>query len=208
MKAIRAILILLYALISLPMAAAQTPGESFGFSFDEESQIFIDGTSSLHDWTCDVEEISGGFIAVREPESQGYRLESGILSVHPDDIECGKRIMNGKLRKALAADAGSEIVFTLEEGESLSKALDESQRASETSFSGFLTIAGMTRPVTLTAGSSESYSSRLQFEGSFSLTMSDFGVSPPKALLGRLKTGDEVTIRFILVAKQTPLANS
>jgi len=40
----------------------------------------------------------------------------------------------------------------------------------------------------------------IRFEGSHTMLQTDFGVDPPTALLGRLKTGDEVTVRFVVTA--------
>ena len=204
MKTITSLAIFLFVSIYVPLAAAQSSSESITFSFTNESQIYIDGTSSLHDWTCEVEKFAGEFNTGLQEESPEHQIESGMISINPDDIECGKRIMNGKLRKALASDVGSEIVFTLEEAQSLT----QSSGISELSVTGSLIVAGMSRPITFSLEADDSSTRRLQFEGSVSLLMSDFGVKPPKALLGRLKTGDEVTIRFIVVANQTPLTNS
>jgi hypothetical protein len=40
---------------------------------------------------------------------------------------------------------------------------------------------------------------RIQIKGSKKVKMTDFNISPPTAMLGTLKTGDEVTISFTLV---------
>jgi hypothetical protein len=39
----------------------------------------------------------------------------------------------------------------------------------------------------------------IKLEGSYSLKMTDYGVDPPKALLGAIKTDNEVTINFSLL---------
>ena len=42
----------------------------------------------------------------------------------------------------------------------------------------------------------EIYSNIIVFRGELTLKMSDYEISPPTALMGTIKTGDEVTIRF------------
>jgi hypothetical protein len=37
---------------------------------------------------------------------------------------------------------------------------------------------------------------QLAFEGSQTIKMTDYGITPPTALFGTLKTGDEITITF------------
>jgi polyisoprenoid-binding protein YceI len=60
---------------------------------------------------------------------------------------------------------------------------------------GNLTIAGNQKsisfPVTATVTANG-----IVFKGTTSFKMTSFGVTPPKALLGTIKTGDEITIEF------------
>jgi polyisoprenoid-binding protein YceI len=38
--------------------------------------------------------------------------------------------------------------------------------------------------------------------GDYTLKMTDYGIQPPKAMWGTIKTGDEVTIKFEIVLYQ------
>lgn len=195
MRAIASTFFTLILAGSLQLATAQPAQVSDSYIFSGDTQLFIDGTSSLHDWTCDVERTEGRFATSSTDDGSSFSVDSGSLSVSVDDIECGKGTMNKKLRKALTINDAESIDFVLTAARVAST--DDGDLSFD--FSGDLSIAGTTRPVSLTAiGSSESDTIRL--EGSYSLLQTDFGVDPPSALLGRLKTGDEVTIRFVVTA--------
>ena len=67
---------------------------------------------------------------------------------------------------------------------------------------GKLKIAGTEREIPVTATySKESGSQKISFTGSVSIKMTDFNISPPTAMFGTLKTGDEITIKYEIVIK-------
>jgi len=176
---------------------AQSSPEPTRYAFTSETQLFIDGTSSLHDWTCDIERATGGFTTFAADESTLFSIETGFVSINVDDIECGKGTMNKKLRNALTINEAESIEFAL----TAASIIPAEGSALVMDLSGDLSIAGTTRPVFLTATGS-STNGTIHMEGSYSLLQTDFGVDPPTALLGRLKTGDKVTIRFVVTATQ------
>jgi polyisoprenoid-binding protein YceI len=65
---------------------------------------------------------------------------------------------------------------------------------------GELTIRGMTKPVVLSVKARPEGDS-LVVEGESSFSMAKFGLKPPSALLGAIRTKDEMTLRFTVVAK-------
>jgi len=60
---------------------------------------------------------------------------------------------------------------------------------------GILNIAGVEREVTLTLKTQQS-EGILIVTGEIQLLMTDFGITPPKAMLGMLKTDPKVTVTF------------
>ena len=63
------------------------------------------------------------------------------------------------------------------------------------SSTGELTIAGKKRQIDMEVNY-EIYPTIIEFRGELTINMSDYEISPPTALMGTIKTGDEVTIRF------------
>jgi len=196
MRATTTTLILLLAAGLLQPLAAQSSQDSSRFTFTADTQVFIDGTSSLHDWTCDVEKTTGSFVATLPEDGSSLSVESGEVVINVDDIECGKGTMNKKLKEALTINDATTISYALESATTSAKGAG----AFEMTLNGNLTIAGSTKPITMVATGTQA-DGQIRFEGSTSLLQTDFGVDPPTALLGRLKTGDEVTIRFVAIAK-------
>lgn len=162
-------------------------GMSQRYSVSPESTMQIAGGSSMHDWTCDV--VSEGWM---DSDGDAATAPASVeITAAVDEIECGKGVMNRKLRGALKADDHPQIVFKSTE---LERNGDGSLAVS-----GTLSAAGSSKPisVTLEQGSSESGDPR--YTGSFDLLMSDFGISPPTAMLGAMKTHDAVTVSFSIV---------
>jgi polyisoprenoid-binding protein YceI len=63
---------------------------------------------------------------------------------------------------------------------------------------GHITIAGVTKEVEMNVKIHEE-GGQLVFEGSQKIRMTDYNIKPPVAMLGMLKTGDEITISYNMV---------
>lgn len=60
---------------------------------------------------------------------------------------------------------------------------------------GNLSVAGTTKKVTLDF-ELQLTANKVTLKGEKSFKMTEFGIEPPKALLGTITTGDEITIKF------------
>lgn len=154
------------------------------------SNVYINGTSSLHDWTETVETIKGSLRAdVQGAELQ--KIKSLHLTIPVKSIKSGKSGMDKNTYTALKEDKFPEIKYALKtykiEGKSVK-------------LTGDLTIAGVTKSVTVLSASSV-HDGKIELTGDISFKMSSFGVDPPTAVMGTIKTGDEVTIKFHLYFK-------
>jgi hypothetical protein len=57
---------------------------------------------------------------------------------------------------------------------------------------------GATNKITLSISGKTLPGGDLQFTGSHSLKMTDYKMKPPTAMMGTIKVGDEVTVKFNL----------
>lgn len=170
------------------------------YTFQPESALWIEGTSSVHDWTCTVERVTGSL--EKETASAGLiPVPRAEVAVPVEAIECNNGTMNKKTRKALNADAHPTIRYVLDEATALPGAADGSFDLKTT---GRLTIASVDQPVEMTVAGERLADGRFRFTGQTPLLMTDFGVEPPTALLGTLKTGDRVVVHFDVVAALDP----
>jgi polyisoprenoid-binding protein YceI len=116
-------------------------------------------------------------------------------------IQCGNDTMNGKLRDALGAEKHPMIEYRLT---SIQQVPGEGVKLKAT---GNLSIDGKSPPVTFAVDAAVDADGSVIAIGSVPLKMSSFGVDPPSAMLGILKTYDPVTIKFdIRAVPVKPLA--
>ncbi len=162
------------------------------YTFASGSRVWVEGTSTVHDWHCDAEQVTS---ALEATVSNGALAGiSGLTVTTPvAGLDCGNGTMNGKVREALGT---SPIRFALTNARvgtvSNGRFLVEAD--------GRLTIHGTTRAQTVRAEGRVLSNGRYQFTGEVPVTMSQFGVDPPRAMMGTLRTGDRVTVKFDVTA--------
>ncbi|MEO9804296.1 MAG: YceI family protein [Reichenbachiella sp.] len=144
-----------------------------------ESTMEILGTSSLHDWESNVEE----FVvkaALADNQIRGIHFTAIVRS-----IKSGKSGMDNNTYKALEENKYPEIQFTTDQ---------LTIQGKELLGKGELLIAGKSNeiPVRLTINNT----SKLSVSGSIKIKMTDYGITPPTAVFGTIKTGDDITIQF------------
>jgi polyisoprenoid-binding protein YceI len=149
-----------------------------------KSSVLIEGSSSLHDWEMEAKELAGNFDLNEDKYLETLIFESTVSGLVSD-----KSKMTKLAQKALKVREYSKITF-----KSSSPVLINEV---EIKLSGFLSVSGVTKEIELSLRP-ETDDNGIKLEGSYSLKMTDYGVDPPKALLGAIKTDNEVIINFSL----------
>ena len=186
------LLIALAALLLLVVTGWQAPKTHYVLT--DNSTLWVTGTSSVHDWKCDVEDIDGWIDA--ELGETVTSLSKAEITVQANGLECKNGTMNKKALKALEADENPIIRYTLKTAEVTSgKGTDFSAKTT-----GALTIAGKTQSVTATVQGQMMPNGDVRLSTTLPVTMSTYGIDPPTAMLGALKTGDDVMVHFEAVA--------
>lgn len=171
----------------------------------EPSDMTISGTSTLHDWTCDVPEIEGRLQASpAETSDMLADLTKTQVRIAVDAIECNKDRMNRNLREAMSSNKYPNILFLLETAD-VAPLPDSAGTWMNVDARGELMISGTRKQITLPVKAQRLDDGGLRFVGSTTFNMSSYGVDPPTVMLGAIKTGDEITINFDVVA--TPPAS-
>ena len=156
------------------------------FEIASNSSMSILGTSNLHDWESDVCKLIGN-ASIYLIDHQIENIENLSFTIPVESIESGNYIMNGKTYVALKHKEHPNIKYQLTQFEIENGKVIKSK--------GLLTVAGVTKeldfPVKCAVTNKD-----VNVTGAITFKMTDFNVSPPTALLGTLKTGDEVTISF------------
>jgi polyisoprenoid-binding protein YceI len=169
---------------------------TFGFAqktltLDTKPQLKISGTSSLHDWDMVSETASGKLTATLEGNKIA-EINSLVVEMPAESIKSGKGGMDKNAYKALKTNQFKTIKFDLK---SATKNTDGTWN-----FIGTFTIAGTSKSVILKIKET-SIGGLSVFEGGYSFKLTDYKISPPTALMGTVKTGDEVKISFTLKFK-------
>ena len=160
-------------------------------SNQDNGKLIIKGTSTLHDWESIVEE----FTVKADIEKEGDSIISIsiiVMIATVKSIKSGKGIMDNKTYAALKEEEFPSIIF---------KGPSEKMEEKSLTVNGDLTIAGVTKQISLVTNFT-THGHEISFIGSIDLLMSDYGITPPVALLGTLKTGDQITLEFEFNFKQ------
>jgi polyisoprenoid-binding protein YceI len=152
----------------------------------------INGTSNLHAWHENVEKITGKG-EVKQNADKTVSLQAFSLTINVNAIKSDESGMNSRTYKALKGDKFPEITFVLTEP---IVNVPAGAKAHSVTASGHLTIAGVTKSITIPVKITLNEDKKIVIEGAQPVKMTDYGMDPPTALLGMLKTGDTVTIDF------------
>lgn len=155
-----------------------------------KSKISIHGTSTLHDWESIVNQVTGEFV-LNNDQIESLVLNIPVLSIKSKDEE---KLMDKKTYEALKSNKNPVITFKLTQP--AKPVISDS--GAEVTLTGDLTIAGVTKRITFKSTGEKNGSSSYTFNGIIPLKMSDFKIDPPTALLGVIKTGDQINIKFNL----------
>ncbi|MBC2840348.1 YceI family protein [Robiginitalea sp. SC105] len=158
----------------------------------EGSELLITGTSTLHDWEIVAEDPAGSLQV--DATGELPNLKNLHFSVVSESLKSGKESMDKNTYKALETDKYEQIVFRMVKVKEI-KPVVSSEKRYKALLEGDLTIAGKTKRIdlecVLTLGEG-----RASLKGKEPLKMTEYGIDPPKALLGTIKTGDDVEIHF------------
>lgn len=164
----------------------------------ENSSMQIEGTSNVHDWTADVEQMDFNIdfnSSALNSDSLSNPVNNLSLTIPVDDIESGKGGMNRKMHGALKKDDHPTITFDL-----LSSEIVKSN--SDTSFvldvTGTLNVAGVDKEINFPVEASVQDDGTYKFTGQYETDMREFDVEPPSAMFGAVRSGEMVTISFEL----------
>lgn len=183
----------LFALI----IGSMIPTMAFTQSYEIKShEIIVSGTSNLHDWTANAEKASGTF-KIDVADGKIKTAPSINLIVEANSLKGSKgNVMDSKIKDALNAKKNPYITFRSTSG----NVVNQSGVHNLTS-NGVLTVAGNQQNITVNAQGKILPNGDIEFTGSKKLKMTDYKVNPPKAMLGALTTGDDITLSFKIVLK-------
>ncbi|KYG75462.1 YceI family protein [Roseivirga echinicomitans] len=155
-----------------------------------DQQFVVKGTSTLHDWHMDASEGQGECTLILSNGTM--KVQKAEVKFKAEGLESGKSGMDKNAYKALKTKEYPWVEFKLSSF--------EAKDGGKGTVIGDLTIAGFTKSTSFEVETTQS-TGTMTISGSSAFKLTDFKVDPPTALLGTVKTGDEVTVEFKLTFK-------
>jgi polyisoprenoid-binding protein YceI len=158
-----------------------------------ESKLWLEGTTNLGPWSCNARSFEA-YIDADDTDASRASQRIG-LKVAIRALDCGNSRMTDVISRALR-DTGSTPAYVTGRFEMRSSTSNDT---STVHVSGSVTVAGVTRPIALDLFTRRRADGTREAVGVVPLLMTDFGVTPPRAMLGLIRARDELRIRFDLV---------
>lgn len=202
--------IVIKSLIFVAITASALPAQSFGrsslgemplrLSVRLDSRLWLEGSSNVRDWRCDATSLDAS-IDLDDDSHDGMssveRVRGVQVRVPAYALTCGRSQMDNIMYKALRADDEPECrqivgrfdVVTREPGDPEHSLVMQ----------GTLRVAGRERVVRVPVEVQQLRDGSLRAQGALPILMTDYGITPPRALFGVLRTDNRLVVKFDLV---------
>lgn len=190
-------IVFVFAFLLMGIIAARIGASQAATVVAPESEIWIEGKSNVSRFSCRARSMSGhGRVASEGAEKVNADAEA-LLEITVRSFDCGNARMNSDLFDALKADVHPTIHFKMESADVVGYRPSGSV---ELDVVGIITVAGVTRSVQTRVVGDRLATGQLRAAGAILVSMRDFSIEPPTALLGLVRTRNDITVRFDLVA--------
>lgn len=181
--------------------SAATSSQHGTFRILDDSQLYLDGSSNVKDFTCLCENDFGTntFQWELAENFKFVRFRNTSLQFPSKSLDCGGRMINQDMYETLKAEDYPEINITLLEawpqptGGFLKK-----EHWTNLKVKTQLTIANTSQTVWMEIQALAASSGNFRFKGSQELSLAKFCLEPPSPLGGLIKVADCVTIHLDL----------
>jgi polyisoprenoid-binding protein YceI len=167
-----------------------------------KSDLKVNGTSTLHDWHMDTENFECVIKALNEDNK--LLIQKVNFSCNSNSLKSENSLMDKKAWDALKSKDFKTIQFQTNEPVEI-KLQD---RMVEGNLVGELIMSGQKRIINVPFKGEVDETGNLKFSGMVSVKMSEFGIEAPTALMGTIKTGDEIKIVFDLNFNQSGMISA
>jgi polyisoprenoid-binding protein YceI len=148
-----------------------------------------DGTSTLHDWSSAITKLEwSGQLAVEGKNVTAVQNVNVTIPVESIKSEKGG-MMDDKTYEAFKSDKNPTITFKL---------TSATIAGNKITANGTLNMAGVTKPIVMNVDAKVLPDGSVHLSGSQPINMKDYGMTPPKAVMGTIKVGEKVTVLFEL----------
>ena len=161
--------------------------------------LVVSGTSTLHDWSMKSAKANCAAVFAFNNAGQITGLTSLSFSTPVNSLKSEHSGMDKNAYKALKSDKNPAITYTM----ASVSVTPSAAGASTIKCTGKLTVAGATLNADIVAVCKQNADNTITVTGSRAISMKDFNMEPPTFMLGTVKTGNDVVLKFNLVLKKS-----
>ena len=165
------------------------------------SWLWVSGTSTVRNFDCKATAVDAAILSespelTREVLSGQKPVQTVVVKVAPTKIDCANSTMNEHMLKALKAETNPVIEFRMR-----SYDIARGKGAMNGKLTGTLSLGGVTKDIALDASATNGANGALRVVGAYQLAMSDYDLKAPSLMMGTMKVGNKVTVKFDLLLK-------
>lgn len=179
-----------FLLLAALFLANKPANDRIFFQIEPGSKLNIKGITNVTDFTCKCEELFPTMQLIIKNKGSKAHFDKTNLAIRAKKLDCGNKAMNSDMYKTMKADDYPHIQIELLESEIA--ALNENWATLQTSAN--LTIAGVTRKETFTIQAQKTDALQYRFKACKSIKMTDYGMTPPRPMLGLIKVKDFISL--------------
>lgn len=186
------------AFLLILLTAGFTNAQQVKYHTKDDLNLLISGTSTLHDW--DMKSAKGEVTAMFTQGTAGQLTTLNTLTVviPADGLKSGHSGMDNNAYKALKTDKNPNITYVLTNaGITVADANNYTVKCL-----GKLTIAGATVDADVIATVKINADKSISVSGTKKISMKDFKMEPPTFLMGTIKTGNDIVLKFDLTIRK------
>jgi len=196
------------AVALLACVATAARAQDTRVSVGSESKLWIEGTSNLHGWSCKATTLDAAIdldpaLAVQVASAPPKALKRVQVKVPVRSLKCGHDAMDNNLYKALKADDTPDISYILATFDAVPGEIKDTFTLHTV---GTLSVAGAENKIEIDVVAARMPDGSVTAKGLVPIKMTDYGIKPPTAIFGRLKTGNDVKVNFELTIGAKALA--
>jgi polyisoprenoid-binding protein YceI len=201
-------LLTLSALMAAATAASAQSASAIRLRLDPTSEVTIEGTSSLHAFHCKTNKIMA-YVDVdpgytKDLTKVARPIASVKVNIVVRTLSCGNGQMDKNMFATLDADKNPLIKYSMTGYDILDGSAKPAAFVAKTT--GTLNISGQEKVINMNINAERLSDGKATAQAEEKILMSDFGIKPPSFMLGTIKVGNEVTVKFNLKAGPELLA--
>jgi len=185
-------------ILAFLFAFSTTTAQDVTYQLSEIHQFKIDGDSNVRSWDADVTEADASLVltgvdnhlSLEALDEESFK--SLTITIPVEGIESDSRRLTRNLQGYLKEDDFPIITFTLQQINSISHENGKAQISAD----GLINAAGVENTVSMNVEAEPNDDGSITFSGVQDLLMTDFDIDPPTAIMGTVRSDDEIQIIY------------